>query len=262
MCIRDSHYRDLIGLLVRRNLASVYKQTILGWLWFIIQPLFTTAIYIIVFGSIAKIGTDDIPQPLFYFSGTMLWTFFSVNLTQSSETFAANSGLFGKIYFPRFTMPISYVITNAVSMGVQFAFLLAFYAFYLLRGYAFSPSLWLIAVPLLILQLGMMGTGIGLTISALTTKYRDLKQLLNFGMTLWMYATPIVYPLSKVPEHWRWAYTVNPVSPVIEAFRFALLGKGSVDLSAIAVSIGATLLLLFLGIVIFNYSERTFIDVV
>ncbi len=256
------HYRDLVGLLVKRDLANVYKQTVLGWLWFIIQPLFTTAMYMIVFGGIAKIGTDDIPQPLFYFSGTILWTFFSMNLTKSSETFAANAGLFGKIYFPRFTMPIAYTVTNAVSMGVQFIFLLVFYAYYLLTGYAFAPSLWLFAVPLLIIQLGMLGTGVGLIISALTTKYRDLKQLVAFGMTLWMYATPIVYPLSKVPTGWRWAYTINPVAPVIESFRFALLGKGSLDLGAMAMSIGVTFLLFLLGIVIFNHNERTFIDVV
>jgi lipopolysaccharide transport system permease protein len=255
-------YRDLVGLLVRRDLASVYKQTILGWAWFVIQPLFSTFMYMFVFGGIAKIGTDGIPQPLFYFCGATLWTYFSQSLSKSSETFVSNAGLFGKIYFPRFTVPISYTFTNALSMGVQFIALLVFLAYYLLTGYSFHPSLWLCALPLLIVQLGMLGTGVGITISALTTKYRDLKQLLGFGVTLWMYATPIVYPLSQVPEKWRWVFTINPVSPVIETFRYALLGRGTLDLGALSISWVVTILFFCLGIVVFNYSERTFIDVV
>jgi lipopolysaccharide transport system permease protein len=256
------HYRDLVGLLVRRDLASVYKQTVLGWLWFIIQPLFTTFMYMFVFGGIAKIGTDDIPQPLFYFCGTALWSYFSQSLMKSADTFAANAGLFGKIYFPRFTVPIAYTLTNALSMAVQFIALLVFYVYYLATGYAFHPSLWLLAIPLLIIQLGMLGTGIGITVTSVTTKYRDLKQLLGFGMTLWMYATPIVYPLSQVPARWHWVFSINPVSPVIETFRYALLGKGTLDIGAWCVSVGVTFAFFFFGILVFNYSERTFIDVV
>jgi lipopolysaccharide transport system permease protein len=256
------HYRDLIGLLVRRDLASVYKQTILGWAWFIIQPLFSTFMYMFVFGGIAKIGTDDIPQPLFYFCGTTLWSYFSSSLLKSSETFAANAGLFGKIYFPRFTVPISYTLTNALSMGVQFIALLVILAYYLATGFPIHPSLWLLALPLLIVQLGMLGTGMGITVSALTTKYRDLKQLLGFGMTLWMYATPVVYPMSQVPEKWRWIFVANPVSPIIETFRYSLLGKGTLDIGAWAISLVVTAAFFCVGIVIFNYSERTFIDVV
>ena len=256
------NYRDLVGLLVRRDLASVYKQTILGWAWFIIQPLFTTFMYMFVFGGIAKIGTDDIPQPIFYFCGTALWSYFSQSLTKSADTFVANAGLFGKIYFPRFTVPIAYTLTNALSMAVQFGALLVLYVYYLATGYVFQPSLWLFVIPLLIIQLGMLGTGIGITVSSLTTKYRDLKQLLGFGMTLWMYATPIVYPLSKVPEKWRWVFAINPVSPVIETFRYALLGKGTLDIGAWSVSLVVTVLFFVFGVVVFNHSERTFIDVV
>lgn len=256
------HYKDLIGLLVRRDLASVYKQTILGWAWFIIQPLISTFMYMFVFGGIAKIGTDDIPQPLFYFCGTTLWGYFSSSLTKSSDTFVANAGLFGKIYFPRFAVPIAYTLTNALSMGVQFVALLVFYTYYLATGYAFHPSLWLLALPVLIVQLGMLGTGVGITVSALTTKYRDLKQLLGFGMSLWMYATPIVYPLSQVPERWRWIFSVNPVSPVIETFRYSLLGRGTLDIASWMASLGVTLMFFCIGIIVFNYSERTFIDVV
>ena len=256
------HYRDLVGLLVRRDLAGVYKQTILGWSWFIIQPLFNTFMYMFVFGGIAKIGTDDIPKPLFYFCGTTLWTYFAQSLTKSSETFVANAGLFGKIYFPRFTLPIAYTFTNALSMAVQFIALVAFLAYYLATGYSIHPSLWLIALPLLIVQLGMLGTGIGIMVSALTTKYRDLKQLLGFGMSLWMYATPIVYPMSQVPQKWRWIFVVNPVSAVVETFRYALLGKGTLDINAWVISIAVTVLFFCIGIVVFNYSERTFIDVI
>jgi lipopolysaccharide transport system permease protein len=255
-------YRDLVGLLVRRDLASVYKQTILGWAWFIIQPLVSTFMYMFVFGGIAKIGTDGIPQPLFYFCGTTLWSYFSQSLLKSSDTFVANAGLFGKIYFPRFTVPIAYTLTNALSMGVQFIALLVFLAYYYITGYSFHPSLWLLTLPLLIIQLGMLGSGIGITISALTTKYRDFKQLLGFGMSLWMYATPIVYPLSQVPEKWRWVFWINPVSPVVETFRYALLGKGTLDMGSWAVSLGMTIAFFCVGIVVFNYSERTFIDVV
>ncbi len=256
------HYRELVGLLVQRDLASTYKQTVLGWLWFIIQPLMTTLIYMFVFGGIAKIGTDDIPQPLFYFCGTMLWAYFSQNLLKCADTFVANAGLFGKIYFPRFTMPIAYIATNVLSLAVQMVALIGLYIFYLATGYHFQPSLWLLTVPLLIIQLGMLGSGIGIAISALTTKYRDLKQLLGFGVSLWMYATPIVYPLSRIPDKWKWIFFVNPVSPVVETFRFALLGRGTLSVSGLILSVALTIILFLVGLVVFNYSERTFIDVV
>jgi lipopolysaccharide transport system permease protein len=256
------HYRDLIGLLAKRDLANVYKQTLLGPLWFMIQPLLTTLIYMFVFGNIAKIGTDGIPQPLFYFSGTMLWTFFASNLTKSSETFAANAGLFGKIYFPRFTVPISYMITSLVTLAVQLVLLIAFYAYYAAMGVAVTPTWGLLLAPVLVVELGVLGIGIGIIISSFTTKYRDLKHLVGFGMQLWMYATPIIYPASKIPGKWRSLLALNPVSPIIEAFRTALLGHGSFDVRAILISMGMTTIIILGGIIIFNHNERTFIDVV
>lgn len=256
------HYRDLIGLLAKRDLASVYKQTILGPLWFLVQPLLTTVMYMFVFGNIANLGTDGIPQPLFYFSGTMLWTFFSTNLLKSSETFASNAGLFGKIYFPRFTVPIAYVLTGLVTLGVQFLLLVVFYVYYYLTGISVTPTWGLLMAPLLIVQLGMLGVGIGLIISSVTTKYRDLKQLVGFGMQLWMYATPIIYPSSKIPEKWRFLLVINPVAPIIDAFRKSLLGIGLVDYSSVLISMVITIVVLFFGIVIFNHNERTFIDVI
>jgi len=256
------HYRDLIGLLAKRDLASIYKQTLLGPLWFMIQPLMTTLIYMFVFGNIAKIGTDGIPQPLFYFSGTMLWTFFANNLTKSSETFAANAGLFGKIYFPRFTVPIAYMITNFVTLGVQLLLLIVFYAYYAASGVAVTPTWGLLLTPLLVVELGALGIGLGIIISSFTTKYRDLKHLVGFGMQLWMYATPIIYPASKIPGKWRGLLALNPVSPIIEAFRAALLGQGNFEFQSIFISMGMTAVIFLGGIIIFNHNERTFIDVV
>ena len=256
------HYRDLIGLLAKRDLANVYKQTLLGPLWFMIQPLMTTLIYMFVFGNIAKLGTDGIPQPLFYFSGTMLWTFFANNLGKSSETFAANAGLFGKISFPRFTVPIAYMITNFVTLGVQLLLLIAFYIYYAATGVAVTPTWGLLLAPLLVIELGALGIGIGVIISSFTTKYRDLKHLVGFGMQLWMYATPIIYPASKVPDKWKVLLALNPVSPIVETFRTTLLGHGTFDGKAIAASMAMTVAILMVGIIIFNHNERSFIDVV
>lgn len=256
------HYKDLIGLLTRRDFVAGYKQTILGPLWFIAQPLITTFMYMFVFGNILKIGTDNIPQPLFYFSGTMLWSFFSSNLVKASDIFAANAGLFGKIYFPRIVVPFSQILTNALTMAVQFATLLVFMVYYFFAGYSYGFSLWVLTVPLLLAQLAAMGIGIGMIISSITTKYRDLKNLVGFGMSLLMYATPIMYPMSKVPEKWRWAFDLNPISPILEMFRFSLLGSGRLELKLWLISLGVTPAVFWLGLIIFNRNERTFIDVI
>lgn len=256
------HYRDLIGLLTRRDFVAGYKQTILGPLWFIVQPLITTLMYMFVFGNILKIGTDDIPQPLFYFSGTMLWNFFSTNLVKSSDTFAANSGLFGKIYFPRMVVPLSYILTSALTMAVQFATMLVFMVYYFFSGYHFNFSLWLLTVPLLVVQMAALGIGVGMVISAITTKYRDLKNLVSFGMSLLMYATPIMYPMSKIPAKWRWAFDINPISPILEMFRFSFLGSGRLELKLWLISLGVTAVVFWLGLIVFNRNERTFIDVI
>jgi len=255
-------YRDLLLLLVRRDFVSVYKQTVLGPLWFIIQPLITTFMYMFVFGNIARMSTDNIPQPLFYFSGTMLWSFFSTNLTKSADTFIANAGLFGKIYFPRFIIPISYIITNSFTLVIQATVFSAFYLYYTVSGHAVSVTTAILFVPVFLCQLAALSVGCGIIVSSLTTKYRDLKNLLNFGMQLWMYATPIVYPLSMVPDKWRWAFVLNPVSPIIESFRFAVVGRGHIDGWQMIVSFGATLVILFFGIILFNHNERTFIDII
>ena len=193
-------YRDLIWLFVRRDFVTVYKQTILGPLWFILNPLFTTVVYTFFFGGLAKIPTDGVPQTLFYYGGTMLWGYFAACLNGASDTFSANGALFSKIYFPRLTVPISKLFSNLISCGIQFATLICFYAYYWATGATVRPTWWLIALPLMLAQLAALGMGFGMVVSALTTRYRDLRQLVTFGITLWMYGTPIVYPMSQIPE--------------------------------------------------------------
>ncbi len=255
-------YRDLIKLLIRRDFVSVYKQTIFGPLWFVFQPLMSTLVYMFVFGNIAQLGTDGIPQPLFYFSGTMLWTFFATTLQKCSDTFTNNASLFGKVYFPRFTMPISYVVNALFTMGIQFGFMLLFYLYYLIAGYRFVPTFWILATPLYIVQLGMLGIGFGIMTSALTTKYRDLRNLVTFGLSILMYATPVVYPISNVPEKWKLLFQLNPVTPVIEMFRYSFLGNGNHNLGMWLYSFVASVLIFWVGLVTFTRNEKTFIDVI
>jgi lipopolysaccharide transport system permease protein len=254
-------YRDLIKLFVIRDFVTVYKQTVLGPLWFIMNPLFTTVIYTFVFRGLAKIPTDGIPPTLFYYGGTMLWGYFSSCLNSAADVFAGNAGLFGKVYFPRLTVPISKVISNLVSAGIQFATLIAFYVYFRLTGVLIRPTWFALFVPLIFVQLAALGTGFGMVVSALTTKYRDLRQLLGFGMSLWMYATPIVYPMSQVPDKYQWIIALNPVAAPIEAFRTALYGLGGPSMLSMVTSICFTLLVLFFGLILFKFNERTFIDV-
>jgi lipopolysaccharide transport system permease protein len=256
------HYRDLIKLFVNRDFVTVYKQTILGPLWFVLNPLFTTIVYTFVFGGLAKIPTDGVPQTLFYYGGSMLWGYFSACLNSGADVFTGNAGLFGKVYFPRLTVPISKVFSNLISVGIQFATLVVFYIYYALTGATVRPTLWLLAFPLIIAQLAALGTGFGMIISSLTTKYRDLRQLVAFGIGLWMYATPIVYPFSQVPERYRWIMAANPVTAPIEAARVGLYGVGGVSPGMMWTSIGVTSVFLFLGLILFNRNERTFVDVV
>ena len=255
-------YKDLIILLIRRDFVSVYKQTIFGPLWFLFQPLMSTLVYMFVFGNIAQLGTDGIPQPLFYFSGTMLWTFFATTLQKCSDTFTNNAGLFGKVYFPRFTMPISYVVNALFTMGIQFGFMLLFYLYYLISGYRFVLTFWILATPLYILQLAMLGIGFGIMTSALTTKYRDLRNLVTFGLSILMYATPVVYPISNVPEKWKLLFQLNPVTPIIEMFRYSFLGNGNHNLGMWLYSFVASVLIFWVGLVTFTRNEKTFIDVI
>ncbi len=256
------HYRDLLGLLIRRDFVSVYKQTLVGPMWFFIQPVLTTLVYMLVFGSIAKLGTDGMPRLLFYFSGTILWTYFSHCLMKCANTFNSNAQLFRKIYFPRMAVPISYVAMETIAVTIQFLMLIGFYFYYIATGFDFRPNLWLLAIPVFLLQLGALGVGFGVIISSITTKYRDLKQLLSFGMQLWMYCSAIIYPLSKVPEEHQWIITANPIMPIVAMFRYALLGTGQLPLGPWLVSLVLSVVMLFLGIVIFNRNERTFIDVI
>lgn len=255
-------YRDLIKLFVRRDFVARYKQTILGPLWFLIQPLLTTIMYTIVFGNIAKISTDGLPQILFYMSGIVAWTYFAACLNSTSNTFVANAGIFGKVYFPRLTLPISIVISNLIQFSIQFFLLLAFMLYYYIVGANFHINIYILLLPVLIVLMAGLGLGFGIIISSLTTKYRDLTNLVSFGVQLWMYATPIIYPLSEIPEKYRIFVLANPLTPIIETFRFALLGSGTVSWIHLSYSFAFTILVLALGIILFNKVEQTFMDTV
>lgn len=256
------HYRDLIGLFVRRDFVSRYKQTILGPLWFIIQPLLTSIVFTVIFGNIAQLPTDGLPQMLFYMSGNILWSYFSTCLTSTSTIFTANAHLFGKVYFPRLVMPVSIVISDLITFAIQFVFFLAYLLFFYLRGSAVGLTTWAFALPLLLVLMAGLGLGFGIIISSMTTKYRDLQYLVGFGVGLWMYATPVIYPVSSIPEKWRWVANVNPVTPIIETFRAGFLGAGDASWARLAYSAGFMVVVIFIGVVIFNRVEKTFIDTV
>ena len=255
-------YRDLIVLFIKRDFVTQYKQTILGPLWYIVQPLVTTVMYTFVFGNLAQIGTDGVPYLLFYFAGTMLWAYFTACLNSAAACFSTNSGIFGKVYFPRLTVPISTTVGHMIKLAIQFATLMIFYVYYLVIQAPVQPSWWIATFPLLVIWVGVMGTGFGMIISALTTKYRDLNQLLGFGLSLAMYATPIVYPLSEAPKKFWWVFYVNPMSAPIELFRIWFYGAGNVSVSMILISIAETIAFMFFGLVLFNRNERTFVDVI
>ncbi|ULQ60041.1 ABC transporter permease [Brucepastera parasyntrophica] len=254
-------YRDLVFLFFKRDFTTQYKQTILGPLWYVIQPLISTIMYTFVFGNLANISTEGVPHILFYFGGTMLWTFFEKCFKDSSDTFTSNADIFGKVYFPRLTVPISRVLINAVGLGIQFVLFIIFYVYYFVLKYPISPSWSALLFPCVVIWLAALGTGMGLIISAITTKYRDIKQLITFGISLWMYATPIVYPLSQIPEQFSWVFYINPVSAPIEYFRIIFYGTGYVPPAMFISSIVMTVVFLFFGLIFFNRGERTFIDV-
>ena len=256
-------YRDLIWLNTKRSFTVQYKQTVLGPAWLFINPIFTSLIYTFVFGGIAGMSTDGLPQILFYLPGTAIWTFFSSSLTGNANTFTANAGLFGKVYFPRLSMPISNVLSNAIRFGIQFIMVMGFLIFYTIIGEV-SPNwhlFWII--PLTLIHLGIMGMGIGIIISSMTTKYRDLKVLVGFGVSLLMYATPVVYPLSQLKEGWmRTVVMINPVTMPIELYRYAILGVGTINWIYYAISVAFTIVVAVFGIMVFNKVERTFMDTV
>jgi len=255
-------YRDLIMLFVKRDFVAKYKQTILGPLWFIIQPLLTTLMFTVVFGNIAGIPTDGIPKILFYLSGIVGWTYFSTCLNDTSQTFVKNASIFGKVYFPRLALPISIVISNLVSFFIQFAFLLIFLFYFMASGSDISPNINVLLIPVLIVLIAGLGLGFGIIISSLTTKYRDLTNLVTFGVTLWMYITPIIYPMSEIPEEYKIYVLANPMTPIVETFKTALLGVGEINYMHLLYSFGFTVVVLVAGVIIFNKVEKTFMDTV
>ncbi|WP_299155704.1 ABC transporter permease [uncultured Christiangramia sp.] len=258
-------YRDLLILFVKRDIITVYKQTILGPLWFFIQPLFTSIIFTLVFNNIAAIPTGGVPPFLFNLVGITAWNYFNQCLTGTSNTFTANAGIFGKVYFPRAIMPLKTVISNLFKFGIQLLILIVFYAYFLFRGYDISPNTSLLLFPIYVLMMALLGLGVGMTISALTTKYRDLTVLVGFATTLLMYISAVPYPLSEVSEkmpHWAWLVKYNPLTQIIEGFRYMILDTGTFTLSGFFYTLGVSMVLFLLGLIIFNRTEKNFIDTV
>lgn len=256
-------YRDLIALFTKRNFILKYKQTILGPAWLFINPLISSLIYTFVFGGIAGIGTDGVPSVLFYLASNAIWIFFSSAVTQNAATFTGNANVFGKVYFPRLTVPISNILSGMIQFGIQMLMVIAFLIFYLVRGEV-SPNwaAWLL-IPIVLVHLGMLGMGCGIIISSMTTKYRDLAILVGFGVQLWMYATPIVYPLSELGHGWmRIVLLINPATMPIEIFRYAVLGQGTIEPIYLALSWVITIAVAIFGVLIFNKVEKTFMDTV
>ena len=255
-------YRDLVLMFVKRDFAAQFKQTILGPAWFVLQPLLMTVVFTIVFGSIAGLSTDGLPKILFYLSGNVVWMYFSGVLTEASNTFVGNAHLFGKVYFPRLAVPLSLCISHLFRFVLQVFFLAAVAIFYRIGGVSIHMTAYAWLLPVLVLLMAGQALGLGILFSSMTTKYRDLRFLLEFGVRLLMYATPVVYPLSSIPEQWRWFLLANPMTPVIETFRLACLGQGTFSAWQFAYSIGCTVVFLLLGIVVFNRVEKTFMDTV
>ena len=255
-------YRDLIKMFVIRDFVTFYKQTILGPIWFIIQPLFTTGMFTLIFGSVAKIPTDGIPPMLFYITGVINWTYFSHCLTDTSDTFIANAGIFGKVYFPRLTVPISVIISNMIRYIIQYIVFIGVFCIFIYRGYKPVYNWIVLLTPVILIYMALIGLGFGIWISSVTTKYRDLRFALSFFVQLWMYATPVIYPLSIIPEKYKLFILFNPMAPVIEIFRLGYLGAGDISINHILISVGITFSVLLSGIIIFNRTEKTFMDTV
>lgn len=256
------HYRDLLLMFVKRDFVSFYKQTILGPLWFFIQPLFTTIIFTFIFGNLAGISTDGLPQPLFYLAGITAWNYFADCITKTSTVFKDNANIFGKVYFPRLILPLSIVASNLVRFGVQMLLFFAMMIYYAAVGAHFQVMSAVLLFPVLVLMMAMLGLGLGLIITAMTTKYRDLSFLVTFGVQLLMYLTTVIYPLSAAPEKYRKYIELNPMTGIIEAFRYAFLGEGSFSLWNLGYSALVTFVIMMLGIIIFNKTEKNFVDTI
>ena len=255
-------YRDLVALFVRRDFVAQYKQTILGPLWFVLQPVLTTLTFTVVFGKIAQLSTDGLPKILFYLSGVTAWSYFADCLQKTSETFAGNATLFGKVYFPRLVVPLSIVISNLLRFGIQLGVFLGFYVYFLAKGTAIRPTAALWMLPACVLLMAGLGLGGGIIVSSMTTRYRDLRFLIQFGIQLMMYSTPVIYPLSKIPENYRWMMLLNPMTPVIETFRCAFLGAGEFNLGQLGISAAVAALLVAAGVLLFTHVEKTFMDTI
>ncbi len=255
-------YRDLILLLVKRDFVAIYKQTVLGPLWFFLTPLFTTVVFTIVFGRIARIPTDGIPPFLFYLSGTVCWGYFSGCLLETSNTFVSNAHILGKVYFPRLAIPIGVVISHGLKFSIQFILFLCFFGYFYVIGASVSPNLWALALPLVVIQMAVLGLAGGILVSSMTTKYRDLSHLVSFGIQLWMYATPVVYPLSQIPDQYRNWYALNPMAAIVELFRLGFTGTSALEPVHMITSVVVTVALFAWGLVMFSRVERTFMDTV
>ena len=255
-------YRDLWYMYIKRDIVTVYKQTILGPLWFFIQPIFTTIMYMFVFGGLAGISTDGIPQPLFYLSGITLWNYFSSCFNGSSDTFTANAGIFGKVYFPRLVVPLAALTSNLIKMLIQLLLFITVYIYYVSIGGAVSINSAALLFPGLVFMLAFHAMSWGLIVSSLTSKYRDLRHLVSFGLQLLMYATPVIYPLSVAGEKYGWALKLNPLTPIFEAFKYGVLGSGSLSWGGLLYSFIFMVVMLFVSIIIFNRVERHFMDTV
>ena len=255
-------YRDLLVMLVRRDFVATYKQTILGPIWFFIQPLLTTLTYMLIFGNIAKISTDGLPMAVFYMAGITVWNYYADSLNKTATVFKDNATIFGKVYFPRLIMPLSIVVSNLVRLGIQLSLFLLIWGYYLITGAALHPNWYLLLVPVVVVLMALQALGLGMIISALTTKYRDLVFLLTFGVQLLMYATPVIYPMSALPHKYAALIRANPLSEPVELFRYAFTGSGQISWVGFGYSVLCTLILLALGTIIFNRVERRFMDTV
>ena len=255
-------YKDLWYMFVKRDVVTQYKQTILGPLWFLINPILTTVMYMVVFGGIAKISTDGLPQPLFYLSGICLWNYFSTCLTRTSETFTTNQGIFGKVYFPRLIMPLSTITSSLITLGIQLLLFVVFYIYYIVQGTAIMPNIYILLFPVLVVMLAGLALGFGVITASLTTKYRDLSILFGFIVQLWMFATPVIYPLSVMPPQRQWIAALNPITSIMETFKFGVLGTGTFSWCQLTYSFVFMLVVLGIGIVMFNKIQRSFMDTV
>ena len=260
-------YRDLILLFVKRNFVSQYKQTILGPAWAFIQPFLTTIVFTLIFGNIAGLAPGGIPSFVFYFSGTILWTYFSTCLSQTANTFVANANTMGKVYYPRLVMPISTVLSQLISFAIQYVFLIMFLLYFVLTKQGVHPNYWILLTPVLLLQLGMLSLGFGIIISSVTTKYRDLAKLVGFGVQLWMYASPVAYDMYSITAFapggkWHTLFMCNPVTPLITIFRYGYLGFGFIEWNFYWIGWATTLVILSFGVILFSHVEKTFMDTV